>query len=101
MHTGRTPAAVVELLLDDDTVACAANLDCWTDDDTLGPSEFTMCHPNPLIKIIARSQCSPVKGGKDEFGHDFILGRPGMEKLGLGVDPATHCLVKVKRRLRK
>ena len=76
----------MQLFLNDDSVACAANLDCLTDDGTLGPGTLTVCHSSPLIWIKARSQCSPVKGGKDENGHDLILGRPGMEKLGLGVD---------------
>ena len=84
----------MQLFLNDDSVACAANLDCSTDDGTLGPGTLTVCHSSPLIRIMSRSQCSPVKGGKDENGHDLILGRLGMENLMLGVDPQHIALLR-------
>jgi hypothetical protein len=39
-----------------------------------------ICRPTFKIRL------SPVKTGRDRQGFDAILGKPGMKKLGVGMD---------------
>jgi len=81
---------------DDGTSASKANLEVCTDDNSMGP-----LMSQPPLKIQVQQVYSPVTGGKDKHGYDLIIGLPGMQRLGLGIDHTYHKLVKVKRVLRK
>lgn len=43
---------------------------------------FLLTCSNPVFKL----RLSPVKRGRDSQGYDAILGKPGMHKLGIGMD---------------
>lgn len=36
---------------------------------------------------------SPVRSGKDRYGHDILLSRPGMLNIQLGIDKRTGDMV--------
>lgn len=72
-------------------------LEIWTDDGSLPVSAHHYQRPvatdGQLLgqMSLAVQEYSPVKSGKDYHGRDLIIGKPGMLKLGLGIDakPAT------------
>ena len=82
-------------------------LEIWTDDGSLPVSVHH--YRRPVAKggqilgqmSLAVQEYSPVKSGKDRHGQDLIIGKPGMLKLGLGIDARTGHLCNVKRRMRK
>lgn len=61
---------------------------------TAGTMDAEACAP-PVFKL----RLSPVKRGKDKFGHDAILGLPGMRKLSLGIDRITGSLCMLQERV--
>ena len=82
-------------------------LEVWTDDGSLPVSAYHYQRPVATDGQIlgqmslAVQEYSPVKSGKDCHGRDLIIGKPGMLKLGLGIDAKTGHLCNVKRRMRK
>ena len=82
-------------------------LEVWTDDGSLPVSAHHYQQPVATDGHIlgqmslAVQEYSPVKSGKDCHGRDLIIGKPGMLKLGLGIDAKTGHLCNVKRRMRK
>ncbi|KAJ9511958.1 hypothetical protein QJQ45_004446 [Haematococcus lacustris] len=69
-----------------------AYLEVWSDEhDMPGPHTTDLGTGVLIIKV------SPVKEGRDSKGFDAILGGPGMQRLGLGINKETHKLY-VKRR---
>ena len=84
-------------------------LEVWTDDGSLPLSAHHYQRPatgatdaQTLGQMsLAVQEYSPVKSGKDRHGRDLIIGKPGMLKLGLGIDAKTGHLCNVKRRMRK
>ena len=62
-----------------------------------GLHSLCACHMTRAGTGVLVIKVSPVKGGKDSKGFDAILGGPGMQRLGLGINKETHKLY-VKRR---
>ena len=82
-------------------------LEVWTDDGSLPVSAHHYQRQVPTggqilgqMSLVVQ-EYSPVKSGKDRHGRDLIIGKPGMLKLGLGIDAKTGHLCNVKRRMRK
>ena len=105
-------AALVEVIVEiEDQTAFShdhqAWLEVWTDDGLLPLSahhyqRWRATDSKILGQMsLAVQESSPVESGKDCHGWDLIIGRPGMLKLGLGIDAKTGHLCNVKRRMRK
>ena len=84
----------------------SAWLEVWTDDGSLpmsaNPQQPVGSVDEKLGQIHpSNQQSSPVKSGKDRYKRDLIIGKPGMLKLGLGIDARSGHICIVKRKMRK
>ena len=87
--------------------AHSAWLEVWTDDAPLPVSakrhqQQAAVRDEILGRLHISIQASSVlNSGKNCNGCDLIIGKPGMLKLGLGIDTTTGCVCNVKRTMRK
>ena len=87
--------------------AHSAWLEVWTDDAQLPVSakrhqQQAAVHDQNLGQLHISIQASSVLDpGKNCNGCDLIIGKPGMLKLGLGIDATTGCICNVKRTMQK
>ena len=108
----RRGSALVEVLVGDEAQvslshAHSAWLEVWTEDAPLPVSakrhqQQAAVHDQNLGQLhISMLACSILNPDKTCYECDLIIGKPGMLKLGLGIDATTGCICNVKRTMRK
>lgn len=92
----RLAPTAVELHLNKGVPACTAMLDVSMDKASLIPSTRGAGRTIAL-EVHSCSRFTPLEGGSKGCGHDLVIGRSGMLKLGLRIETRTHQLRRFKR----
>lgn len=98
-NTDRVSPTILELYLDKEEPECKSLLKVSTGNQSAVPVS-DQATAAVSVQVHSQSSFTPLEGGKEGCGHDLVIGRAGMMKLGLRIEARTHKLCKFKRMLR-